>query len=76
MAVATGRVDGRIGYAPHGLNVGGEPCVWCGGQCGSQRNNNQLLDVSANRKSHGDCNNNQGHVHHTAMRFVSPTTGW
>ena len=26
-----GRVDGRIGYAPHGLNVGGEPCVWCGG---------------------------------------------
>jgi len=26
------RVDGRIGYAPHGLNVGGEPCVWCGGQ--------------------------------------------
>eukprot|EP00435_Cladocopium_sp_Y103_P010788 s3559_g2.t2 len=25
------RVDGRIGYAPHGLNVGGEPCVWCGG---------------------------------------------
>eukprot|EP00913_Durusdinium_trenchii_P033130 g31018.t2 len=25
------RVDGRMGYTPHGLNVGGEPCVWCGG---------------------------------------------
>lgn len=24
-------MDGRFGYAPHGLNVGGEPCVWCGG---------------------------------------------
>ena len=30
-----GRVDGRIGYAPHGLNVGGEPCVWCGGGPGT-----------------------------------------
>ena len=25
------RVDGRTGYKVHGLNVGGEPCVWCGG---------------------------------------------
>lgn len=25
------RVDGRTGYTVHGLNVGGEPCVWCGG---------------------------------------------
>ena len=37
---------------------------------------NCLKFPCANRKSHGDCNNNQGHVHHTAMRFVSPTTGW
>ena len=29
-----GRVDGRFGYSPHGLNVGGEPCVWCGGGSG------------------------------------------
>ena len=28
---ASGRVDGRTGYTVHGLNVGGEPCVWCGG---------------------------------------------
>ena len=33
--LAPGRVDGRIGYAPHGLNVGGEPCVWCGGGPGT-----------------------------------------
>ncbi|CAJ1423632.1 unnamed protein product [Effrenium voratum] len=25
------RVDGRYGYQPHGIAVGGSPCVWCGG---------------------------------------------
>lgn len=30
-SISPGRVDGRTGYQVHGLNVGGEPCVWCGG---------------------------------------------
>ena len=24
-------MDGRYGYQPHGIAVGGSPCVWCGG---------------------------------------------
>ena len=37
------RVDGRIGYAPHGLNVGGEPCVWCGGGSGASSSDEKFV---------------------------------
>ena len=42
--VSPGRVDGRIGYAPHGLNVGGEPCVWCGGGPGTPGDSRWALE--------------------------------
>jgi len=30
-AACLSSLDGREGYKSHGLKVGGEPCVWCGG---------------------------------------------
>eukprot|EP00440_Ansanella_granifera_P064374 gb/GFBE01069792.1/.p1 GENE.gb/GFBE01069792.1/~~gb/GFBE01069792.1/.p1 ORF type:complete len:2508 (+),score=606.03 gb/GFBE01069792.1/:1-7524(+) len=32
--------DGRTGYTSHGLKVGGEPCVWCGGTACTTDSNN------------------------------------
>ncbi|CAE8671921.1 unnamed protein product, partial [Polarella glacialis] len=29
--ICLSRKDGRTGYSDHGLKMGGEPCVWCGG---------------------------------------------